>query len=66
MITADHPTRSSRSATPVNRIAGIDTSISDQTHRIRSEWTEIDFTVRRVDEPVLSLIRVLEKMPTNR
>ena len=40
-----------------------DASIAGRASEIRSEWTDIDYAVRRVDDPVEMIAQMLDRLP---
>lgn len=62
MIAPTAPQTARRFA-PRNRVAELDTTLAGRLDAIRSEWTEIDYAVRKVDNPVEQLLRTLDSLP---
>ena len=58
-------------STYTNRLPLFDTvtetselAIAGRTSEIRSEWTDIDYAVRRVEDPVEMLAQMLDRLPS--
>ena len=52
----------------VNRLPKLETpatddSIAGRASQVRSEWTDIDYAVRRVDDPVEMIAQMLDRLP---